>query len=176
MGLFNRLRQKATQAAASMGSGLGLGEGDWPSLSADESRAIQDPSEGKVVPLNNVPTHVMGRSTVEKTSADADAIDRARIQREVIARVKKVYDPEIPVDVWELGLIYEIVVTPKRTVEVLMTLTSPNCPAAQSLPEQVRQRAASVDGVTDAGISLVWNPPWDPSMMSEAAQLELDMF
>lgn len=91
----------------------------------------------------------------------------------VIAAIKTCYDPEIPVDIYELGLIYEIEVSDEGETSITMTLTSPMCPVAESLPGEVEQKVASVPGVTKTRIDLVWEPPWEPSMMSEAARLQL---
>ncbi len=104
---------------------------------------------------------------------DADLI---RIDDEVIEALKSCYDPEIPVDIYELGLIYQVRVGSDGMVTVRMTLTSPNCPAAASLPEEVVRKIRTIPGVSDAAVELVWEPPWSPTMMSEAARLELGFF
>jgi FeS assembly SUF system protein len=88
--------------------------------------------------------------------------------------LKTVYDPEIPVDIWELGLIYDLDVDETGAVKIRMTLTSPMCPVAETLPPEVEAKARSVAGVSDVKLDLVWDPPWSPSMMSEAARLELN--
>jgi FeS assembly SUF system protein len=98
------------------------------------------------------------------------------LRDEVITILHGIYDPEIPVDIYELGLIYEVNVDDDANVHVLMTLTSPMCPVAESLPPEVEEKVARVEGVTKATVEVTWNPPWDPEMMSEAARLELDMF
>ena len=95
------------------------------------------------------------------------------IEAAVIEALKTCYDPEIPVDIYELGLIYEVDVKPDGLVDIKMTLTSPACPVAGSLPGEVEMRVKEVPGVTDARIELVWDPPWDKDMMTEAAQLTL---
>ena len=88
--------------------------------------------------------------------------------------LKTVYDPEIPVDIWELGLIYDLDVDAAGGVKIRMTLTSPMCPVAETLPPEVEAKARTVAGVSDVKLDLVWDPPWSPSMMSEAARLELN--
>jgi FeS assembly SUF system protein len=88
--------------------------------------------------------------------------------------MKTVYDPEIPVDIWELGLIYDLDVDEAGAVKIRMTLTSPMCPVAETLPPEVEAKARTVAGVSDVKLDLVWDPPWSPSMMSEAARLELN--
>ncbi len=97
------------------------------------------------------------------------------IKSKVIEAVKKIYDPEIPVNIYELGLIYKIDVDEKNKVNVDMTLTSPNCPVAESLPNEVKENIKKVEGVSDVNLNLVWEPPWDKNKMSEAAKLELNL-
>ena len=111
--------------------------------------------------------------TSPEQNADAGAGSGVVTQDAIVAAIKTCYDPEIPVDIYELGLIYEIDIQADASVKVKMTLTSPMCPVAEILPGQVQTTVARVDGVTSAEIDLVWEPPWDPSMMSEAAKLEL---
>jgi FeS assembly SUF system protein len=99
-----------------------------------------------------------------------------QIDENVVHTIKTCYDPEIPVDIYELGLIYQVKVAGSGKVTVKMTLTSPNCPAAQSLPAEVREKVRQINGVTDVDVQVVWDPPWTPAMMSEAARLELGVF
>jgi FeS assembly SUF system protein len=94
----------------------------------------------------------------------------------VIAACATVYDPEIPVNIYELGLIYAIDIGEDGRVRVEMTLTAPGCPSAQELPDQVREAVMAVPGVTDAEVETIWDPPWDPSRMSDEARLQLNMF
>ena len=94
---------------------------------------------------------------------------------QIIAEIKKIYDPEIPVNIYELGLIYDIKVENKNTAKVKMTLTSPNCPVAESLPKEVKDGIMQVEGIDKVDLDLVWDPPWDKSMMSESAKLELNL-
>jgi FeS assembly SUF system protein len=98
---------------------------------------------------------------------------KEELKNAIIEAMKTVYDPEIPVDIYELGLIYEINIDYARNVEVIMTLTSPSCPVAGSLPQEVEDKTASVQGVTEACVELVFEPPWNQEMMSEEAMLEL---
>jgi FeS assembly SUF system protein len=97
------------------------------------------------------------------------------IEAEVIEALRNCFDPEIPVNIYELGLIYEVKIEPSGAVAIRMTLTSPSCPAAQSLPGEVQARVKEIPGVTDVSVVVVWEPPWDPSRMSEAARLQLGM-
>ena len=96
------------------------------------------------------------------------------LKEKVIAEIKKIYDPEIPVNIYELGLIYDINIT-NSEVKVKMTLTTPNCPVAESLPKEVKESILEIDEVSKVDLDLVWDPPWDKSMMSEAAKLELNL-
>ena len=93
----------------------------------------------------------------------------------VISEIKKIYDPEIPVNIYELGLIYKIEIDDDKTVDIEMTLTSPNCPVAESLPNSVKDNILKVDGIKDVNLKLVWDPPWSKDKMSEAAKLELNL-
>lgn len=100
---------------------------------------------------------------------------KKQLETSVIAALKTVYDPEIPVDIYELGLIYEIKIDEAFHATVVMTLTSPSCPVAESLPLEVEEKVAGVEGIESASIDLTWEPPWDKDMMSEEALVELGM-
>jgi FeS assembly SUF system protein len=100
----------------------------------------------------------------------------ARLTDEIVAGLKTVYDPEIPADIYELGLIYKIDISDNRAVTIDMTLTTPNCPAAQELPIMVENAVLSVPGVGEAKVNIVWEPPWDPSRMSDEARTVLNMW
>ena len=97
------------------------------------------------------------------------------LKDKVIAEIKKIYDPEIPVNIYELGLIYNINIDDKNNVKIDMTLTTPNCPVAESLPNEVKKSVKEIEEVKDVDLKLVWEPPWDKSMMSESAKLELNL-
>ena len=97
------------------------------------------------------------------------------IKSKVIDEIKKIYDPEIPVNIYELGLIYKIDINDKNKVNIDMTLTTPNCPVAESLPKQVKENIMKVEGVSEVKLNLVWEPPWTKDKMSEAAKLELNL-
>ena len=97
------------------------------------------------------------------------------LKDKVIAEIKKIYDPEIPVNIYELGLIYDINIDKKNNVKINMTLTTPNCPVAESLPNEVKDSIKEIKEVNKVDLDLVWDPPWDKSMMSEAAKLELNL-
>ena len=102
-------------------------------------------------------------------------LNTEELKNKVIEKLYTIFDPEIPVNIYELGLIYEIEVLPINNVQIVMTLTAPNCPAAQSLPIEVDQKVRQIEGVNDVHVSVTWTPPWNKSMMSEEAQLELGM-
>ena len=102
-------------------------------------------------------------------------IDPNKLGEEIVKVLKTVFDPEIPVDIYELGLIYDVFVNEDNDVKVLMTLTTPNCPVAESLPKMVKDNILKLDGVDDVNLKLVWDPPWTKDKMSEAAKLELNL-
>ncbi len=97
------------------------------------------------------------------------------LKEKIVSEIKKIYDPEIPVNIYELGLIYDISVNDKKEVHIKMTLTTPNCPVAESLPKEVKDSVKQLNGIEKVELDLVWDPPWDKSMMSEAAKLELNL-
>ena len=99
----------------------------------------------------------------------------SELKEQIESEIKKIYDPEIPVNIYELGLIYKIEIRETKKVNIDMTLTSPNCPVAESLPNEVKQNILKVAGVKDVDLKLVWDPPWDKDKMSEAAKLELNL-
>ena len=97
------------------------------------------------------------------------------LKEKIITEVKKIYDPEIPVNIYELGLIYDIIIEKDNDVKINMTLTSPNCPVAESLPKEVKDSIMAIKEVKNVDLNLVWEPPWNKDMMSEAAKLELNL-
>ena len=97
------------------------------------------------------------------------------LKERIITEVKKIYDPEIPVNIYELGLIYDIIIDKDNDVKINMTLTSPNCPVAESLPKEVKDSIMAIKEVKNVDLNLVWEPPWDKDMMTEAAKLELNL-
>ena len=99
----------------------------------------------------------------------------SKLKEQIVSEIKKIYDPEIPVNIYELGLIYKIEIKEVKKVNIDMTLTSPNCPVAESLPKMVKDNILKLDGVNDVDLNLVWDPPWTKDKMSEAAKLELNL-
>ncbi len=106
--------------------------------------------------------------------SDSPGTNRSPHRDAIIDAIRTVRDPEIPVNIWELGLVYDIQINPTGEVHINMTLTTPNCPVAELIPQQVQQAVAAVDGVRAARVDIVWEPEWTPDMMSEAAKLDLD--
>lgn len=102
-------------------------------------------------------------------------MDNEALKEKVIEVLKTIFDPEIPVNIYSMGLIYEVDILPVNNIQVVMTLTAPNCPAAQSLPLEVDQKLREIEGVNDVHVAVTWTPSWNKSMMSEEAQLELGM-
>jgi FeS assembly SUF system protein len=132
---------------------------------------MTDDSKDAVAAMADAPTPVEG--------AKSSALPQAELERmtdDIVAALKTVYDPEIPADIYELGLIYKIEIEDDREVKIEMTLTTPNCPSAQELPEMVEIAVGSVAGVREAKVNIVWDPPWDQSRMSDEARLVLNMW
>ena len=109
------------------------------------------------------------------TSAENLTSIKKKIELKIINVLKAIFDPEIPVDIYELGLIYEIKISDDFNVEIIMTLTSPNCPVAESMPKEVEEKVGQVHGVKTSRVNIVFDPPWDKDMMSEEAKLDLGM-
>ncbi len=118
---------------------------------------------------------VAATETAERPSA-IPADEMARLTDEIVGALKTVYDPEIPADIYEIGLIYKVDIDDDRAVKIDMTLTTPNCPSAAELPTMVENAVASVPGVREAKVTIVWDPPWDPSRMSDEARAVLNMW
>lgn len=108
-------------------------------------------------------------------SEEATTIDTQELGEKIVRVLKTIYDPEIPVDIYELGLIYDVFVNQHNDVKILMTLTSPNCPVAETLPVEVEEKVKSLDAVSDAQVEITFDPPWTQDLMSEEAKLELGL-
>jgi FeS assembly SUF system protein len=126
-------------------------------------------------PLESAPLESAPLENPPPTSAEAGGAEPS-LEDGIVEALKTVYDPEIPVNIYEMGLIYDLNVEPGGRVQIKMTLTSPGCPVAGTLPGEVRDKVESVPGVAGAEVEVVWDPVWNPSMMSEAARLQLGMF
>ena len=120
-------------------------------------------------------TEAKSVDAVERSSA-IPPDEMARLTDEIVGALKTVYDPEIPADIYELGLIYKVDIDDDRLVNIEMTLTTPNCPSAAELPQQVENAVAGVPGVREAKVNIVWDPPWEPSRMSDEARAVLNMW
>jgi len=111
----------------------------------------------------------------KKTKIMTEEINTAELGESIVKKLKTIYDPEIPVDIYELGLIYDVMVNTDYEVKILMTLTSPNCPVAESLPREVEEKVKSIEHIKDAEVEITFDPPWRKDLMSEEAKLELGM-
>jgi len=143
---------------------------------------MQHPLAGYMHPITSDEANAQAASAAavaehhEAPAVPLGAMERIETYDKVIEVLHTCYDPEIPVDIYELGLIYEVKVEESGEVQVRMTLTAPNCPAAQSLPAEVKYKVEGVPKVTSANVEVVWDPPWEMSKMTEAARLQLGMF
>jgi len=126
--------------------------------------------------MTDEPIHKREDVEVENKASSLPEAELARLTDDIVAALKTVYDPEIPADIYELGLIYKVDIEDDRSVKVEMTLTTPNCPSAAELPIMVETAVANVPGVSGAKVDVVWDPPWDPSRMSDEARLVLNMW
>jgi FeS assembly SUF system protein len=137
------------------------------------------PPAGQATPPTTQATPPASETAAPAEGAGAAALPAEELTRmtdEIVTALKTVYDPEIPADIYELGLIYKVDIAADRAVAVDMTLTTPNCPSAAELPHMVEDAVASVPGVREVTVKLVWDPPWDPSRMSDEARLVLNMW
>ena len=132
-----------------------------PATAQLDTTAIEPPPPSPKLPASDV---------------DADALKTLKFTPKIVEQLSTVYDPEIPVNIYEMGLIYDIIVDSAGVAVIKMTLTAPNCPAAVTLPAEVQGKVKSIEGINDARIDLVWEPPWSKDRMSEAAKLQLGIF
>lgn len=130
----------------------------------------------KTLPMIPPPAPDLPAPTDETGALAADPARTAELKPKILDAIRTVFDPEIPVNILELGLIYDVIVDANGVAGIRMTLTAPGCPAAQSLPVEVAQKAKAVSGVTDARVDVVWDPPWSKDRMSDAAKLQLGMW
>jgi FeS assembly SUF system protein len=144
-------------------------------IETEEVDAVAPPPRARVTPeFERKRDYLAGLLSGEKEEVPEYG-KGSDLQAAVVEALKSVYDPEIPVDIYELGLIYDVAINEDGDAVVTMTLTTPHCPVAESLPNEVELRVLSVPGIRDAEVKLVWDPPWDPSKMSDEARLELGM-
>jgi FeS assembly SUF system protein len=144
-------------------------------IETEEVESVAPPPRARVTPeLERKRDYLAGFLAGEKP-VEPQAGPGSDLQASVVETLKSIYDPEIPVDIYELGLIYDVDISEDGDATITMTLTTPHCPVAESLPNEVELRVLSVPGIRDAVVNLVWDPPWDPSKMSDEARLELGM-
>ena len=145
-------------------------------IETEEVEAVTPPPRARVTEsFERKRDYLTGFLAGETETVPAGDIPNADLKDAIVEALKSIYDPEIPVDIYELGLIYDVAVDEDGDAVVTMTLTTPHCPVAESLPNEVELRVLSVPRVRDAEVKLVWDPPWDPSKMSDEARLELGM-
>jgi FeS assembly SUF system protein len=154
--------------------------GEEKKIAVEEVDKVETPPRARVTP--ETPSETFGRKRDYLAGFLAETKPEVpqggaggELQERVIEALKSIYDPEIPVDIYELGLIYDVAISEDGDAVVTMTLTTPHCPVAESMPGEVELTVLSVPGIRDAEVKLVWDPPWDPSKMSDEARLELGM-
>ena len=144
-------------------------------IATDEVTGVASPPRARVTPeFERKKDYLAGFLAGDKPEEPKGGAG-SELQASVVEVLKSIYDPEIPVDIYELGLIYDVAISEDGDATITMTLTTPHCPVAESLPNEVELRVLSVPGIRDAVVNLVWDPPWDPSKMSDEARLELGM-
>lgn len=136
----------------------------------------EDTKPDTTAPAEATPAAPAGTAVTAQPQSALPPEELSRISEDIVSALKTVYDPEIPADIYELGLIYKVDIQDDRSVAVDMTLTTPNCPAAAELPMMVENAVASVQGVGPVNVQIVWDPPWDPSRMTDEARLILNMW
>jgi FeS assembly SUF system protein len=144
-------------------------------IETEEVEAVPTPPRARVTPdFERKRDYLAGFLSGDKDEEPKGGAG-SDLQASVVETLKSIYDPEIPVDIYELGLIYDVEISEDGDATITMTLTTPHCPVAESMPQEVELRVLSVPGIRDAVVNLVWDPPWDPSKMSDEARLELGM-
>jgi FeS assembly SUF system protein len=152
--------------------------GEEKKIAVEEVDHVETPPRARVTPETAGETFERKRDYLAGFLAEQPKNDSAtnnELVDSVVEALKSIYDPEIPVDIYELGLIYDVAISEDGDAVVTMTLTTPHCPVAESMPAEVEMRVLSVPGIRDAEVKLVWDPPWDPSKMTDEARLELGM-
>ena len=144
-------------------------------IETEEVEAVAPPARARVTPEFERKKDYLAGFLAGEAKDESNGGAGSDLQASVVEVLKSIYDPEIPVDIYELGLIYGVDISEDGDATITMTLTTPHCPVAESLPQEVELRVLSVPGIRDAVVNLVWEPPWDPSKMSDEARLELGM-
>jgi FeS assembly SUF system protein len=142
----------------------------------DARRIAAMTPEGHTDEAGSTPAGQTDAGNGARTPLEPDPLATLKFKPDIVNALSTIYDPEIPVNIYELGLVYDITVDANASAEVRMTLTAPGCPAAQTLPAQVQQRVSAIPGITHARVDVVWDPPWTKDRMSEAARLQLGIF
>ena len=144
-------------------------------IETEEVKAVTPPPRARVTPEFERKRDYLAGFLAGEEEEQPTGGPGSDLQANVVEVLKSIYDPEIPVDIYELGLIYNVEISEDGDATITMTLTTPHCPVAESMPNEVELRVLSVPGIRDAVVNLVWDPPWDPSKMSDEARLELGM-
>ena len=144
-------------------------------IEVEEVDGVDTPPRARVTPEFERKKDYLAGFLSEAPPEEPKSGPGSDLQAAVVDTLKSIYDPEIPVDIYELGLIYDVEISEDGDATITMTLTTPHCPGAESMPQEVELRVLSVPGIRDAVVNLVWDPPWDPSKMSDEARLELGM-
>ena len=144
-------------------------------IRSEEVEAVSPPPRARVTEAFERKRDYLAGFLAGEKEEERKGGEGSDLQAAVVEVLKSVYDPEIPVDIYELGLIYDVDISEDGDATITMTLTTPHCPVAETLPNEVELRVLSVPGIRDAVVNLVWDPPWDPSKMSDEARLELGM-
>jgi FeS assembly SUF system protein len=144
-------------------------------IATEEVESVTPPPKARVTETFERKKDYLEGFLAQKPAALSGAEPGGDLYEAVIDALKEIYDPEIPVNIYDLGLIYDVEITPENHAKVKMTLTTPHCPVAESMPGEVELRVGAVPGIGDAEVELVWDPPWDPQKMSDEAKLELGM-
>ena len=174
MGMFSFLKSEKESAPSSAKAPEGKRAEN--AAVAETSPSASEPSTLDTSALTAPPPEEKAAATGAASVGPLDPANTAAFQQLVIDQIKTVFDPEIPVDIYELGLIYDIIVDADRKALIKMTLTSPACPSAQQIPSEVRFKVKAIPDITDAWVEIVWEPPWGKERMSEAAKLSLGFF
>jgi FeS assembly SUF system protein len=144
-------------------------------IETEEVEAVTPPPKARVTEAFERKKDYLEGFLAQKPAEAPPETTAGALYEDVIAALKDIYDPEIPVNIYDLGLIYDVEITPEHHAKVKMTLTTPHCPVAESMPGEVELRVGAVPGIGDAEVELVWDPPWDPQKMTDEARLELGM-
>ena len=156
---------------------LDAGEsGDEPAAPVESAESVSSAFDTSALTAPAGPAAAPASASSPETPVEGDPLKTLELKPKIVEQLSTVFDPEIPVNIYELGLIYDVVVDAQGLAVIRMTLTAPGCPAAVTLPAEVQGKVKAIDGVSDARVDLVWDPPWDKDRMSDAAKLQLGIF